>query len=316
MESMRAGAYGYLLKGTPDDLLASEVGAAVSARRMRERNRELEAANLAYRNGLEAMVAEKTAEVHRLQRISAEAEKLATLGTLIAGVAHEINNPLAVITANLSWMRDNLTRSVSELAALNARAACPAPEDEVPQIIDETLSCSGRIKRIVQSLKRLSRKAPVEGRCAITAALESVRLITRHDCAERCELKFNVPEDAGAVRISLDDLVSVLANLVGNAAHAVTPGKGRVEVTVGRENGFARIDVRDNGSGIPEPIKGRVFDPFFTTKPLGDGMGLGLALVRQIVQGAGGSIDLQSEVGAGTTFVVRLPLAPASAAAA
>ncbi|HKP64620.1 MAG TPA: response regulator [Polyangiales bacterium] len=244
-------------------------------------------------------------ESRRLQRRLEFAERLASLGTLAAGVAHEINNPLSFVVANVDFALNELKRAQPQLRGLPWL-------DEVVRALGEAQVGAGRVSQIVSELRAFARPANVPfGRVDVNrvlasaldmaaSELRSVRLST--DYAEL------PPVIANETRLS-----QVFFNLLINAAQAIAAKGGQGDVHVSSrvfEAGQVVVEIRDTGTGISSEIRKRIFDPFFTTKAPGSGTGLGLAVCHGIVTSLGGEIDLQSQVGEGTTFRVLLPAAP------
>ncbi len=227
-------------------------------------------------------------------------KKLASLGTLASGIAHEINNPLAYVSTNLALARRELAGDRAKV-----EAALDAAEDGCRRVVE-----------IVRGLKTFSRAdddgtRPVD----LVGIADSALAIASHEIAQRAHLVREYG-DAPAVVASESRLVQVLLNLVVNAAQAFGDGardKNEIRVRLGRaSDGRALIEVSDTGSGIPEAHLPKIFDPFFTTKPPGVGTGLGLSICHGIVRDLGGEITVDTKVGRGTTFKVLLPAAPAS----
>ncbi|PPE73831.1 histidine kinase [Solimonas fluminis] len=245
------------------------------------------------------LLVEDLTEQQQLEAELAHSARLASIGTLASGVAHEIGNPLTGITCVAQNLRD---------------------EDDAAERqygIEEILKQSRRISDIVQSLLTFARPAVQESRTLVRldlAALvvEAIRLVrlspTARDIAFDSRLAPELWIEGDPAR-----LTQVLLNLLGNAADASPPG-GRVEIRAARGAGSVTLEVQDWGSGIPEALRERVFEPFFTTKDPGRGTGLGLPLAYRIVSDHGGSIGVDSREGAGSTFTVRLPAAPDSLA--
>lgn len=326
--AMREGARSYVLKGTPGELLVQEINAALNHRRLLEDNHRLAEANQKYQRGLEKMVEEKTAEITRLQQLRAQAEKMAAMGTLVAGVAHEINNPISVIISNVSWIESDVARSLQSLRETIA-SACNTSSDHraawknvrdlltnqlnpqlevLPETLKETLDSSQRIARIVASLRRLSHPGQQLGVCQLRIALDKAKSIVRQEVEGRADLVEHIHPSVTEIMLNEDDLVSVIANLVINSAHAMGAVRGKIEISVANESSDTTLlKVRDNGCGIAEENLPRLWDPFYTTKRPGKGMGLGLSLVHQIVRRAGGTLEVESTVGQGTTMSLRLP---------
>lgn len=307
VQAMRQGAFGYLRKGLPDEVLVKELRSALNHRALLEKNRALEESNRRYQRELERMVEEKTAELLKLQRMQAQQEKMAALGTLLAGVSHEVNNPLAVITSNADYLLSVVERS-PELTA-----------EELREVIEDLGQSAHRIERLMTRLKHMSHPGTpyAQTHCDLRRALDQVEIFCRPQLAGVADLYRQMDFELCEVPIAEDDFVSVVSNLVVNASHAVTPGAGKIGVSVRRtDGGQVELAVSDNGCGIPPELLDRVFDPFFTTKAPGKGTGLGLSLVFQIVSRAGGTVKLESSVGKGTTVLVRLPTVAADGIAA
>jgi len=234
----------------------------------------------------------------RLER----AERLTSLGTLAGGVAHEVNNPLAYVSANLAFLREELSGSQGPAAS----------REELLQALAECVEGIGRVRETVTGLERFASPettapAPVDVRSEIEAALG----LARHELTRRARLEVDLP--AGLPRVMADggSLRQLFLNLLVNAAQAVPEGKpdaNRIAVSARLESGQVVVDVSDSGVGIPSHVMPRIFDPFFSTKPVGTGTGLGLSVCHGIVKGLGGSIEVESEPGRGARFRVLLPV--------
>ncbi len=272
---------------------------------------------------LQARVDERTAELAtvnadlqaRLQELHAtrerlvHAEKMAAVGTLAAGVGHEINNPLSFIIANLHYATGEVQGAVRQ----------PDKEKhwaDVAQALEEALHGADRVRRIVQDLKTFSREQPDAARpLDLHAVLDLTLAIAEGELRHRAR----VVRAFGAPPPVLGDetrLGQVFLNLLINAAQAIPEGHAeqhevRVSTRVD-EQGHAVVAVSDSGGGIAPDVLPRIFEPFFTTKPVGVGTGLGLSICHSYVQGMGGEIRVHSEVGSGTTFEVVLPPAAQS----
>lgn len=233
-------------------------------------------------------------------------ERLASLGTIAASVGHEINNPLTFVLINLDFLRDELPHLLKQ-----------HPEEqrvrELLTVLRDTREGAKRAGDIVTELKAFARLDEDDpGEVDVVAVLQSSLRVARTEIRHRARVREawgTVPP----VRASASRLGQVFLNLLVNAAHAIPPGSAdRHEVLIraftGR-HGEAVVEIEDTGTGIPEELRGRIFEPFFTTKPTGQGTGLGLAVCVKIVRELGGSIELESTVGKGTTFRVCLPAA-------
>jgi PAS domain S-box-containing protein len=243
-------------------------------------------------------IARDVTEQKTLRARLAVADRLASVGTLAAGVAHEINNPLAYVAANLAFVRDRVERTGGPDAA------------EMHQALTDALEGAARVRDIVQRLRRFgrpgeARRQPVDLRGEVEASIS----LARNEISHRARLEVELGP-LPSVLAAEHELGQVFVNLLLNAAQAIPEGRAPANVVrlAGRtEGGFAVVEVRDTGVGIPPENLRRIFDPFFTTKPPGQGTGLGLSIVHGIVSSLGGTIEVESEQGMGTVFRVRLP---------
>ncbi|HET8725853.1 MAG TPA: ATP-binding protein, partial [Anaeromyxobacteraceae bacterium] len=253
-------------------------------------------------------------EQRALEEKLATASRLAAMGTLVAGVAHEINNPLA----GAMGAQGTAAESVEDLRAL-ARQGLPLDPGQVgPQLDDlaealrDAQAGTARIARIVKDLSLLGRPDAQRARIRLSAVVEEAMRWLPASVARSAAI---VVEEAEApeVEASAGQLAQVVINLVTNAAKAVPRGRqGRVVVRIGTgEHGAARLEVADDGVGMSAEVVRRIFDPFYTTRQPGEGTGLGLPICHSIVTAHGGSITVESVPGKGTTFRVELPSASA-----
>lgn len=247
---------------------------------------------------LEERVRERTEEVHQKDQALAHAEKLASLGLLASGVAHELNNPLTSVLMNTNLLMEEV-----------------GPDSPLHRDLRRIDADVGRCKRIIEDLRAFARRGELQ---VIAAQVEDVveqALWTARGELERQAIKVerNVPADLPPVMLDPQRIVQVLTNLFVNAAQAMGQG-GRLAVRARCGDGWLRMEVADTGPGIPLQHRSRIFDPFFTTKP--DGTGLGLSITHGIVARHGGHIEVDSrtrdDVGpgeeTGTTVRVRLPI--------
>jgi two-component system, NtrC family, sensor kinase len=253
---------------------------------------------------------QKTLELRLIQ-----ADRLASLGTLAASVAHEVSNPLGYISANLNFALSGMAEMRKAL-----QAAHGAPPDlaflaltleECREALDEAREGTSRLLHVTGDLKMYARgEDSIEGWANVHQAFESSLNMAQGTLLLRARL-LNHLQPVPAVRGSEARLGQVFLNLLLNAAQAIpegAPEQHTVEVRLGVQEQWVVAEVRDTGSGIaPEHLK-RIFDPFFTTKPVGVGTGLGLSICYSIVKGLGGEISVESIVGKGTCFRVMLPL--------
>jgi PAS domain S-box-containing protein len=252
------------------------------------------------------MVFRDVTEQRLLQQQLEVADRLASLGTMAAGVAHEINNPLAVVVGNAEFVLEHL-RTMSREPGAAAR------KREMEELIDaqrDILSAASRISHIVSDLKAFSRPggAPsgaMDVRSAIEWAVRSTAQEFRHRARLTTRLENVPPVDGEETRLG-----QVLVNLLVNAAQAIAPGdaaNNEVCVTARTDpGGRVVIEVSDTGGGMPADVLKQIFVPFFTTKPVGVGTGLGLSICHGIVASMGGELSVESAVGKGTTFRVVL----------
>jgi signal transduction histidine kinase/CheY-like chemotaxis protein len=235
-----------------------------------------------------------------------QSDRMASVGILAAGVAHEINNPLAYLIASLEFLDTEM------------RKALPVSRrEEVEQALAEAREGASRVKHVVRDLKTFSRgddarRSLVELRDVIEPSIN----VAYNEIKYRARLVKDYG-DTPPVLANVARLGQVFLNLLINAAHAIPEGSVETNeirlVTRTDDAGRAVIEVRDSGSGIAPDIRDRIFDPFFTTKAIGVGTGLGLSICRNIVFDLGGEISVDSEVGRGTVFRVVLPAAPEEA---
>jgi signal transduction histidine kinase len=257
-------------------------------------------AHQALRLGLEQQVAERTAELGRAQEALHRAEKLAALGQFAAGVAHEVNNPAAVVSANLAFLDETESPTLGE----EARSA-----------LKESIQSVQRIAAIVRQLLdagRLAASPETRTSVPLRPLGESALSVARARFGRRVRVANLVPEGLHAYGHD-GVLAQVLANLVSNAVQSIAEHRtdGHVEVRAEVDGDRARLHVDDNGAGMDPEILRRVFEPFFTTKPFGTGTGLGLAVSRGLIMSLGGDLRLASTPGAGTRATIDLAFAEA-----
>jgi two-component system NtrC family sensor kinase len=241
---------------------------------------------------LETKVEERTAQVRAMQGQLIQAEKLAAIGKLAAGVAHEINNPLTGILTNSSLM-------LQDLALDDPR------RDDLQTIVDETLRC----RKVVKGLLDFARQTkPLKQAVNLNQVVEDVLNLVKNQAAFR-NIAFNtgLQTNLPAVMADRDQMRQVVLNIVLNAAEAVPHG-GEISVIsrIDRASNYVCLSITDTGPGIPEEIRSRLFEPFFTTKT--SGTGLGLAIAYGIMERHKGTITVSSALGKGTTISLRLPV--------
>ena len=257
-----------------------------------------------------------------------QSEKLASIGQLAAGVAHEINNPIGFVFSNFGTLEDYLARlyrmlqayreselslagsaEARRLATLREEIELDYLHEDIPALMSESRDGLKRVRKIVQDLKDFSH---VDHRrewetVDLHVGLDS----TLNIVANEIKYKAEVVKEYGAlpaIECLPNELNQVFMNLLVNAAHAIGAERGRIVLRTSRVDANVCIEVADNGCGIAPADLKRIFDPFFTTKPVGKGTGLGLSLSYGIVKMHGGRIEVTSEPGRGTTFRVWLPV--------
>jgi two-component system, NtrC family, sensor kinase len=239
-------------------------------------------------------------ELRQMQKHVLDAGKLAAIGELAAGVAHEINNPLAIMMENAGWIQD-LLKSEDPLSPENMA--------EITLSLQTIATQGHRCREITHKLLSFARKTDSSANVAhINSLLEDIAGFARQKAKYReVEVRLSLDPEAGDVECSPTEIQQIILNLVNNSIDAIEKDSGVVQLKSVREEKFVRIDVRDNGHGIPAHILPHVFEPFFTTKDAGKGTGLGLSICRDILARMGGSISVESEPGHGCVFHVRLP---------
>ncbi|HEY3500933.1 MAG TPA: response regulator [Polyangiaceae bacterium] len=258
-------------------------------------------------------------QVESLRKRTALAERLTSLGTLAAGVAHEINNPLTYILGNAALAYRELESLTNVIQALNDGQAEKLGErvSALAESVHEIEDGAERIRRIVTDLQVFARPETGAASGDARAALDWALRVTDKQVRERARLETHFAP-MPLVRGSGARLGQVFVNLLLNAAQAIDdgrPGDNVISVTTGTDqSGRAVVTVRDTGHGMPEDIQKRIFEPFFTTKPVGSGTGLGLSICHGIVQSLGGEIKVESRLHHGTTFRVYLAAAGPSEA--
>jgi two-component system NtrC family sensor kinase len=267
-------------------------------------------------------------ERRQLENQLVQSEKLASLGQLAAGVAHEINNPIGFISSNLGSletyssqlleMLDAYQRSEStqqtdeireELRAMRQRVELDFLKEDIPVLIKETKDGVARVAKIVKDLKNFSRvDTSQEWQWSdVQQEIES----TLNIVANEVKYKADVVKDYATlpqIECLPSQINQVIMNLVVNAVQAMGPERGTLTLRGGAVGDRLWLEVADNGSGMSVETRQKIFDPFFTTKPVGKGTGLGLSLSYGIVQKHGGTITVSSELGVGTTFRLELPI--------
>lgn len=319
-DALRLGAVDYLIKPCELEVLSFCVERALE-------RRELMLIARRYRADLERQNVELSAQKAELERLHAQiihSEKMAGLGQLAAGVAHELNNPAGFIYGNMDLMKDYLGRlelvlSIYQRVSLPAKEAAELEQtktdigyDELlPELRSMVADCfegAERIRDVVQNLRLFSRIDEAESkRVDLHEAIDStLRLLSRYYGSGRVRLVRQYGK-LPLVDCYAGQLNQVWTNLLVNAAQAIT-GEGEVRISSRVEGEMVVISIADTGSGIEPDKLNRIFEPFFTTKPVGEGTGLGLSISYGIIEKHGGSITVETTVGIGTRFNVAIPI--------
>ncbi len=290
------------------------------------------------------ITAEKQAELERqtIELQLRQSQKLESIGQLAAGIAHEINTPTQYVGDNTRFLQDSfkqlepLLKSHAELVRA-AKAGSLTPDllaraeetlrdcdldylfAQIPAAINETLEGIGRVTKIVRAMKEFSHPGGKEKTAAdINKAIESTATVARNEWKYVAELKLDLAPDLPFIPCYLGEFNQAVLNLIVNASHAIADvvkgqsnTRGLITISTRRDGDTVEIRVSDTGTGIPEQVRPHIFEPFFTTKGVGKGSGQGLSIVYgSIVKRHGGAVDFQTEMGRGTTFILRLPISP------
>lgn len=231
-----------------------------------------------------------------------EAGRLASIGELAAGIAHEINNPVAIMVEEAGWLED-----LMEDGELDSRAN----QMEFQRALGQIKAQGARCKTITHKLLSFARKTdPVSREISANEIVqEAISLLGQKSRYANVKIQAKMQPGLPEIKASPSELQQVLVNLINNAVDAIDSSGGEVTVSTKHEGDQVLITVSDTGAGIPEANLNRIFDPFYTTKPVGQGTGLGLSICYGIVHKIGGDISVRSLVNQGTTFTISLPVA-------
>ncbi|MFZ6844720.1 ATP-binding protein [Undibacterium sp. RuTC16W] len=271
-------------------------------------------------------------QLSKAQEQLLQSEKLASIGQLAAGVAHEINNPVGYIFSNFSSLEKYIAdlfemltayesaeqhisqaNVLTELSKLKKDLELDFLKDDIPELMSQSKEGIGRVRKIVQDLKDFSRTDTnnVWQWSNLHHGIDSTLNIVNNEIKYKADVikEYGHIPDVECLPTQINQ---VIMNLVVNASHAIGDERGKIIIRtfpeLHHEQEFVIIEIEDNGSGIPKEITSRIFDPFFTTKPIGKGTGLGLSLAYGIIQKHQGQISLSSEVGKGSCFRIKLPV--------
>jgi len=319
-DALRLGAVDYLIKPCELGTLTHSVERALERRLLQRTART-------YKSHLESQnieLANRKRELERLQGQLVHTEKMASLGQLSAGIAHELNNPAGFVYGNMDLLQghiSDLTRlfhaydtmvlpedAAQSISSLKAQIGYEVLMEDLTSIISDCREGAERICDVVKNLRLFSRLDEAELKSVdIHEGIEStVRLLSSYYKTGHIVLRRDYTH-LPPVSCYASQLNQVWMNLLVNAAQAVKD-QGEVTISTRLETNSVAIMISDTGSGIPEDKLSRIFEPFFTTKPVGEGTGLGLSISYGIVERHGGTIDVVSEVGKGTTFAIRIPI--------
>jgi signal transduction histidine kinase len=253
-------------------------------------------------DGRPALVAGTLSDVtwkHTLEAQLSATERLASIGTLAAGVAHEINNPLAWISGNLGYVLEHLGEPGAEL-------------EELRQALKDAQQGVVRVSDIVRRLRSFGQPSlgPSRARVEVREEVQEALALCRHEVSHRAVLVVEVPARLPDVLLGPHELSQVLVHLLRNASEAIPEGRAdqhQVTVRALRQGGEVLVEVRDTGHGIAAEVRPRIFEPFFTTRSAREGTGLGLSVCHGLISAAGGRIEVESAPGRGACFRVVLP---------
>ncbi len=320
LDAMRLGAFDYIIKPCDPEVLELTVERAIKHRMLKfyaQRTQlDLETKN-------EELVKRKE-QLEHLQSQIVQNAKMASLGQLAAGVAHELNNPVGFVHANLEMLGQYLA-NVSQLmgaydefsisaadeaiaAVIKKKIGYPMILDDISSLINDCREGTDRIREIVQNLRTFSRLDEAEYSLTdINEGIEStVKLISSYFSSGHITLVHEYGE-LPLIKAFPGQLNQVWMNLVVNAAQSIESAIGQVTIRTRADSESVFVEISDTGCGISIQNLDKIFDPFFTTKPVGEGTGLGLSISFGIVRRHGGEILVNSQLGDGTTFTVRLP---------
>ena len=254
---------------------------------------------------LEARVEGRTRELRETQAQLMQSEKMRSLGQLVAGVAHELNNPIGFVHANLTLLDEYVDRLSMDVPAAKRERA----REVIAKLLSRSREGTTRVKEIVQSLRDFSRTDQVDlQRVSLNEEIDRTLGLMEPRLKGGVEIERDYGE-LPTVRCFAGQLNQVFMNLLMNACDALE-GHGTIRIRTRPEGDAVLLEFEDDGPGMPGDVRERIFEPFYTTKPVGQGTGLGLSLSHGIVANHGGEMEVRSDPGAGTTFSIRIPVEP------
>ena len=251
-------------------------------------------------------IARADREKERMNEQVIQAGKLAVIGELAAGIAHEINNPVAIMVEEAGWIGDLLQDEQFQNSA---------NLEELKRAVGQIRTQGRRCKEITHKLLSFARKTDprIQDVGVNDLIKELIQFSEQRAKYARVTINTRLQEDLPFVRASQSELQQVFLNLINNALDAMEKEGGILNITTHLQGDYLVVEVSDTGPGIPEANLQRIFDPFFTTKPVGKGTGLGLSICYGIIKKMGGEINVKSALGKGTTFTITLPTEPRTA---
>ena len=272
-------------------------------------------------------------EKEQARKALAQAQKLEAIGQLSAGIAHEINTPTQYVQDNIGFLKGafaEMTELLQPVTDAGQQQDCTSIEElreklavsdlqffieEIPRAISDSIEGVERISGIVRALKEFAHPAKNKSAVDINRAIKSTSTVATNEWKYVADMEFDLDVSLPDVPCVAGEINQVILNMIVNASHAIvesaktTGKKGLITICTKKSEEAVEIIVQDSGAGMPPDVTDRIFEPFYTTKEIGKGTGQGLAIAHNVVvEKHGGSIDVQSEVGIGTQFVIRLPL--------
>ena len=321
------------LANTELQALAEELEA--NADSLRETNQNLEQTKGQLEITLQSEISSKQVIEQTLNQLKSaqgqlvQAEKMASLGQLVAGIAHEINNPINFVNSGADILQTiwqdmqvimthydeleqvldpaSIRHLLKDIKELKEKVGYQEMQEDVVATLADIRHGAERTIEIVKGLRTFSR---TDDKTAIITdihdCLDSTLIILKNQYKNRIDLQKDYASNMPRISCKAGQINQVFMNLLANAIQAI-PDKGEIRISTQMDGSFVKVSIQDSGTGIPEEVKSKIFDPFFTTKEIGKGTGLGLSISHNIILEHGGTIEVESEQGKGTTFIIRLP---------